>query len=265
MLAARVLLAILLFERLFGAENAVREVPAYTPSSIANAASNEIGALAPNTIAYIKGDGLSFVTRALQQQDVPASGIMPTVLPGTGVRVSVGNIAAQIYYVSPKQVNFLVPANLRPGPFELQVFVDGVVGPRVPVKVAEAAPAFFEAPEGYALSAQPDGSVILPEQPVAPGSVVVTYATGLGETAPAQTYGQVARAAAWIRNPGNARLLLGDREVDPDNILYMGISPGFAGLYQINWKIPEWAENGMEFRLSMGEAKSKQGLKLAIR
>lgn len=265
MLAARVLLAVLLFERLFGAENAVREVPAYTPSSVANAASNEIGALAANTIAYIKGDGLAFVTRALQPQDVPASGIMPTVLPGTGVRVSVGNIAAQIYYVSPKQVNFLVPANLRPGAFDLQVFVDGVVGPRVPVRVAESAPAFFEAPEGYALSARADGSVLLPEQPAEPGEVVVTYATGLGDTAPAQTYGQIARSAAWIRNLAGARVSLGGREIDSDDILYMGVSPGFAGLYQINWKIPEWAESGMELRLTIGEGKSKEGLKLAIR
>lgn len=265
MLAARVLLAFLLFERLFGAENAVREAPSYTPSSIANAASNEIGALAPNTIAYIKGDGLSFLTRALQPQDVPVSGIMPTVLPGTGVRVSVGNIAAQIYYVSPKQINFLVPSNLRPGPFEVQVFADGVVGPRVPVRIAGAAPAFFEAPEGHALSARVDGSVVLPDQPAAPGDILITYATGLGETAPSQTYGQIARTAAWIRDPAAAQLTLGGREIVSDDILYMGVSPGFAGLYQINWKVPEWAVSGMELRLAVGEAKSKEGLRVGLR
>lgn len=263
--AAIVLLVCLLFERLSGAENAVREVPAYTQSSIANAASNEIGVLAPNTIAYLKGEGLSFVTRELLPGDIPASGALPALLPGTGVRVSVGNLAAQIFYVSPVQVNFLIPASLRAGQFEVQVVLNGTSGPRVPVRIRDAAPAFFEAPEGFALSARADGSVILPDQPARPGDIVVTYATGLGATIPAQEYGQLAREAAPLRDAAQSKLVLGGREIAADDILYMGISPGFAGLYQINWKIPEWAGPDMEIRLTSSGFESKAGVRAAIR
>jgi uncharacterized protein (TIGR03437 family) len=148
---------------------------------------------------------------------------MPTVLPGTGVRVSVGNIAAQIYFVSPRQVNFLVPPNLRPGAAEVQVFVDGLVGPRVPVRLNRASPAFFEGVSGFALTAHVDGRLVLPADPAGPGDVVVSYATGLGETSPSQVYGQIPRAAAWIRDFDTFKLTIADRAVDTDDIL-SGIS-----------------------------------------
>jgi hypothetical protein len=67
--------------------------PSYTTSSIVNSADGQTGPLAPNMIGTIYGTGLSYVTRSLAPADV-IGGVLPTTLPGTGVTVLVGLIAA---------------------------------------------------------------------------------------------------------------------------------------------------------------------------
>ncbi len=44
----------------------------------------------------------------------------------------IGGLRANLYYVSPTQINFLVPANLLPGTVYLYVMVDATDGPSVP-------------------------------------------------------------------------------------------------------------------------------------
>jgi uncharacterized protein (TIGR03437 family) len=98
--------------------------PSYIAAGIVNAADNRPGPLAPNTLASLYGVRLSYVTAAMTPNDI-LGGVLPTVLPGTGVHVTVGNLPATIYYVSPDQINFLVPANLLPAASTVQVVLDG--------------------------------------------------------------------------------------------------------------------------------------------
>ena len=93
---------------------ALQAAPSYSAASIVNAADNLAGPLAPNTIATIYGTGLAYGTKWLTPDDI-RGGVLPTVLPGTGVRILVGGVLANLYYVSPLQINFLVPPNLLPG------------------------------------------------------------------------------------------------------------------------------------------------------
>src|SRR5438132_9456815 len=95
--------------------SANREAPSYSGASIVNAADNQPGPLAPNAIATLYGTGLAYITKAISPQDI-RGGLLPTILPGTGVRVLVGNLPANIYFVSPTQINFLVPSSLLSGP-----------------------------------------------------------------------------------------------------------------------------------------------------
>ena len=71
--------------------------PSYSAASIVNAADNLAGPLAPNTIATIYGTGLAYGTKWLTADDIRA-GLLPTVLPGTGVRIKVGGIPARLEY-----------------------------------------------------------------------------------------------------------------------------------------------------------------------
>src|SRR6202012_259181 len=97
------------------ADSSGSSAPVYTADSIANTASNVANFYAPNTFITIYGENLAFVTKAMTAEDI-SGGILPTVLIGTGVRVLVNQIAANIWYVSPTQVNILVPTILIAGP-----------------------------------------------------------------------------------------------------------------------------------------------------
>jgi uncharacterized protein (TIGR03437 family) len=107
-------LALLLIWTLI-ADGADTGAPQYTADSVVNPVAGVAGMYAPNSFITIYGTQLSYVTRAMGPDDLRA-GMLPTVLLGTSVRVAINHIPADIYYVSPTQVNVLVPASLSAGP-----------------------------------------------------------------------------------------------------------------------------------------------------
>ena len=262
--AALLLLAGLLFGFAARADNPPpSESPSYSGTSIVNAADNQPGWLAPNTIATIYGSELAYATRAMTSDDIHG-GVLPTVLPGTGVRVIVGGILAVIYFVSPAQVNFLVPSLLLPGSSHVQLVIDGKAGPEIQVQLLPAAPAFFQLDPQTVVATRADGSVITAGTAAKPGEYVVLYATGLGETTPPLIYGQVPVGAATLKNINDLKVMLDGVAMDASRIAYAGIAPGFAGLYQINLKLPDSVGANPEIRIGLGAQLSRAGLKLPV-
>jgi uncharacterized protein (TIGR03437 family) len=147
----------------------INDAPSYTAAGIVNAADSQARPLAPNTIASLYGLRLSYVTKAIAAADI-RGGLLPTVLPGTGVEVLVRNIPAAIYYVSPTQINFLVPADLLPGQATVQVVLDAHYGPAVNIELAAASPALFQLDPHTAVALHADGSVITTKAPAKPAA-----------------------------------------------------------------------------------------------
>jgi uncharacterized protein (TIGR03437 family) len=239
----------------------VNDGPSYTAAGIVNAADNETHALAPNTLASLYGVRLAYVTAAISPSDIQG-GVLPTVLPGTGVHVTVGNLAATMYYVSPDQINFLVPANLLPGASTVQVVLDGHSGPAVKITLATASPALFQLDAKTAIAVHPDGSVITQQTPAKPGEIVILYATGLGQTRPPVPYGQLFNDAAPLQQLANFKLVLDGVTTGPGAVQYAGIAPGFAGLYQINVLLPKSTKTNPEIRIGFGKQRSIAGIHL---
>lgn len=236
--------------------------PVYSALSLVNAADSQVGWLAPNAIASLYGTGLAYATVGLTTADL--SGVqLPTTLPGTGVTILVGGLAAYPYYVSPKQVNFLIPSNLLPGPVGVQLVVDGVAGPLISVILGPTAPALFELDPQTAVAVRPDGSVIDATSPVAPGNWAILYANALGPVIPPIPSGQIAPAAAQIRLVGFV-LSLDGVTVPADHIEYVGAAPGFAGLYQINLLVPPGTGANPEIQIGVNNSLSRTGLHLAV-
>jgi uncharacterized protein (TIGR03437 family) len=262
--AALLLLASLLFGFAERADNkAPREASSYSGTSIVNAADNQPGWLAPNTIGTLYGSELAYTTRALTSDDI-SGGILPTVLPGTGVRILVGNIPAVIYFVSPGQINFLVPSLLLPVESHLQLVIDGRAGPDIKIQLAPAAPAFFQLDPQTVIATHADGSVITTAAAAKPGEYVVLYATGLGETNPPSIYRQVPVSAATLKQISDLKILLDGVAIDSIRIKYAGVAPGFAGLYQINVQLPDSVGSNPEIRVGLGAQLSRTGVKLPV-
>ena len=75
------------------------------------------------------------------------------------------------------------------------------------------------------------------------------FATGLGATNPPAEPGQLPTAAASLVPESNLQVLLNGQPVRAEDILYAGVAPFFAGLYQINFQLPSDAPANPEIRL----------------
>lgn len=236
------------------------EAPAYSAESIVNGANFAPGPLAPNSAATIFGTNLAWWTEQMNAENT-REGFLPGFL--ADVRVFVANYLAPLIYVSPTQINFLVPGDLRPGPVTVWVARQGVHGPEVTVTLVEAAPQFFASPDGYVIAQHTDYSQVTPEHPALPGEVIVVYATGLGITRPNPAAGEIPKYAGLMARLDALRVSVGGVTLEPERVLYAGLTPGWAGLYQINLRLPDTLGPNPELRAEVGEQSSMEGLKLA--
>ena len=184
-----------------------RQAPVYSAASIVNAATNEPGPLAPLVLVSLYGTDLSVVSRAITPDDV-RNGQLPTTLIGTGVTISIDTIAVPILFVSPGQVNFLVPGNIRTGRRLLRVTTNGKLGPEVEILIAESSPGLFQMDPTAVIATRADGSLISARSPAVPGETLVIYAAGLGATSPAVTGLTIPNAAASISARSQFSVLL---------------------------------------------------------
>jgi uncharacterized protein (TIGR03437 family) len=271
----RLPLALLSIWCLLGAEKPVpRVAPYYDAASIVNAADNASGQLAANTIGTIYGTNLAYGTAAISLNDI-RNGLLPIVLGDDETQVFVGGNAADLYYVSPTQINFLVPPNMLALPVQVFVTVDGLHGPTIQLTLGAAAPGLFELPPGTcplpgvidplcAIGTLPDGTLLTPSSPAKPGDIVVLWVTGLGATDPMPVYGILPTTAAPLVSGATLSILLDGQSVAASAIFYAGIAPGFAGLYQINFKLPGSTAANPEIRVRVDGAISAPKIYLPV-
>jgi uncharacterized protein (TIGR03437 family) len=241
--------------------------PFFTAGSIVQAATQTTGALAPNTVATIYGTNLSYETHFLAAADLNR-GALPTTLEG--VNVYVHGIRCSLFYVSPGQINFLIPYELIASSAEVYVVRQGVAypppeDPPITIQLATTAPGFFQWNGNFAVAEHADGSLIREESPARAGEVVVLFAAGLGRTVPDSSSGRVPSAAAAILYAPQLRILLNGVACPPSSVYYAGVTPGYAGLYQINLRLPDVLRADPEIRIAIGAQTSPASIRLTVR
>jgi len=98
-----------------------------------------LGPLAPGSVAAAIGSNLA-------AQTAQATGVLPTVLGGAAVSVtdSAGLArAAQLYYVSPGQVNYVIPPGSATGLASISISSNGRVTATGQIEIAQVAPSLF--------------------------------------------------------------------------------------------------------------------------
>jgi uncharacterized protein (TIGR03437 family) len=233
-------------------DSAVPGAPFYTADSIVNTATGEAGSFAPNAFITMYGQNLSFVTRAINASDIAAN-TLPTALTGTGVRVLINALPAYLWYVSPTQVTLLVPSFWTAGPATIQLEVNGIVGPEVQIMLNATAPGLFLNPDGSVAARHLDYSPVTTDSPASDGELIILYAGGLGPVNPAVPSGQIPQVAAQLTETSSFLLWLDGVPVDPSLIEYVGVAPGWAGLYVINLRLPPDVAPQPEIRISTAD------------
>ena len=234
--------------------------PTYSAAGIVNTANYTSGPFAPNSIVSIFGSGMA---RSAQSAALaPGATQLPVEI--NYVRVFVDDSPAALFYVSDGQINFLMPANLLPGTVTIRVATEGISGPQISVPLATGAPALFPLSNGYAIATHADGTLLTADSPAHPADTIVIYLTGLGYTSPNPAPAEIQQDARQITQMSTLQVLLNGAAVDPIYVKYAGLTPGSAGLYQINLFLPANIGTDPEIRVSVAAQSSPAGLKLPV-
>jgi uncharacterized protein (TIGR03437 family) len=170
----------------FVAKIAPSPLPTLETGTLTNGATYVAGGLVPGSWAQVKGTNLSTTTRIWADADFKGLGNnLPTNL--SGVQVKVNNQPAAVYYISPTQVSFQVPAGIT-GTATVQVIANGQVSNTVSAPAATNSPGIFPIILGgnnYAAAVFLDGKIAADPsigpafRNAVPGDTVQLYATGL--------------------------------------------------------------------------------------
>jgi len=218
---------------------AVSAAPSVAAGSIVSAATNAAGNVAPNSWVTIYGTDLSATTRAWAASDFQNS-VMPFSLDGVSVMLNVNNTlrVAYIGYVSPTQVNFLMPDNAGAGATTVQVKNPAGSSTAQTITVA-AGGQMFTSDGKSVLGTHANGSLVSKAAPAVPGETVTIYCTGLGATTPALVTGVVPSDSLPLATL--PQVTIGGA---PATVSFAGVVAGAAGVYQINVQVPSGAANG---------------------
>jgi uncharacterized protein (TIGR03437 family) len=218
---------------------AIPAAPSVTAGNIVSSATLAPGTVAPNSWVTIYGTNLSATTRAWAASDFQ-NAVMPFTLDGVSVLLVANNTprVAYVGYVSPTQINFLLPDNAGAAATTVQVKNPAGISTAQTITVA-AGGQMFTADGKSVLGAHANGSLVGKAAPAAPGETITIYCTGLGATTPALVPGVV---------PADSNPLATLPQVTiggaPATVSFAGVVAGAGGVYQINVQVPSGAANG---------------------
>ncbi len=213
--------------------------------------------------------GTVFCT-GLQVQGVVYATTNPLPLTLAGISITVGGAPAPILGVADdggyQQINFEVPQEAMPNSDGTWKVTASQNATQITTQVAnlQSPGEFFGVQSNLgAFQHSADFSLVTEQNPAHAGEVVVGYLTGLPGTQPVVPTGQTAPFSplAIVPQPNTetsvdqfAILLNGivisnscsvvDGPCQPSNILFLGLTPGIAGVYQVNFVVPSSPPTG---------------------
>jgi uncharacterized protein (TIGR03437 family) len=175
--------------------------------------------VSPGSWVEIYGSNLASDTRSWTNADFTGVNA-PISLDGTSVRI--GGQAAFIDYISPGQVDALVPSNVATG--NQPVIVKTAAGTSAPVSITVngvqpgllSTPSFTVNGTPYAVALFPDGTYVLPtgaipsiiSRPAMPGNTIILYGVGFKPVTPNIPAGQLVQQANALTS--SLQMFVGD-------------------------------------------------------
>ncbi len=224
-----------------GLLGSIQAAPSFQTSAVTNGASFT-GTLAPNSWVTIKGAGLAATTRSWQTADFSGTKL-PTTLDGVNVKIN--GESAYVSYISPSQINILVPGDIPAGPVQIQTTNNGLTSATINATLVSTAPSFFilgtnaTTKNQYIAATHANNSLGGPPSlitgatttPFKVGETIVLYGNGFGPTNPAAPNGTtISPALPLVTKPP---VTIGGQ---PATVTFAGLVA--PGLYQLNVVVP---------------------------
>jgi len=220
-----------------------RNVPTISAGGIVDGAAFTANrAVAPGSFISIFGTNLSDSTATATQFPFPLGigGVAFSFdVPSANV-----SLPGRFYYVSPTQLDVLVPWELANySSATVKVIINYTYSATYSLNLATYSPGFFAyQANGQLYASAQDSSLkdVTASNPVARGTTVVLYMNGLGpvNNPPADGWPAPDATSTTITNP---TIDIGGQ---PATVMFSGLAPGFAGLYQVNATVPAGIGSG---------------------
>jgi uncharacterized protein (TIGR03437 family) len=203
------------------------------------------GSLAPGTIAEVFGSGLA--------ASAGPTGVLPLPTNFNGTFAQVGASQTPFYYLSGGQVNVQIPSEVPATQQVPLVFsVNNALTVPITLNIVPSAPgvlSMFDGPtppsvQNYAhIVAQhtADFSMVSTANPAKPGEYLVMYLVGLGATDPTLASGMPTPSSPFYNVTVKPTVMVDNQ---PSNVSFAGLTPGFVGLYQVDFQVPAGAQAG---------------------
>ena len=217
--------------------------PEFPADGAINTAAPNAG-LSPGALFSIYGTNLAAGIAQPARLPLPA-----TMSAGS---VQINGVTAPLLYVSPLQINAQVPWEAAPGNATLTVSHAGVTASQT-VTIAPIGPAIFTlygSPQAAALN--PDYTVNAQNNPAS--SYIQLFGTGFGAVSPAVPDGTAAGTNPLSQVVAQVTATVGS--APPTPVLFAGLAPGFAGLWQINVALPAGQSGAMQVTVNVGQTAS---------
>jgi len=220
--------------------------PTLAPGGTLNNLNPVVGApLSPGTIAQVYGSGLA--SSAVSTGVVP----LPTTFQNTFALV--GSAQAPLYSLSNGQIDIQIPNEvIASQQVPIVLSVNNALTLPVMLSIVPATPGVLSADDGPTppdvqngahMIAQhsADFSLVSSSNPAKPGEYLVMYLVGMGATNPSVRSGAATPSSPLSPVVNQPTVTVGSQ---PANVAFAGLTPGFVGLYQINFQVPTSVSSG---------------------
>jgi len=208
---------------------AVGGQPAFPAAGVVNTASFAAGGISPGSIATIFGANLAATTASAERFPLPRT------LAGT--QLFVDGVPVPLFYVSRTQINFQVPFGIASNNALIQVVSSSGASASVGTPVAPIQPGLFFAPSsGIGAMIFPTDGSDAAQRAARPGESVELFGVGLGAVSSAPEVGEPASSFFLAKTVLEPTVSIGGRILPAT---FSGLAPGFAGLCQINFALPQ--------------------------
>ncbi len=198
-------------------------VPYIAPAGVKNSAGDTpVQGVAAGSIISIYGANL-----AARYEVGPANPLAQSI---AGVVLLLGDRLLPIVYVSPEQINALLPDDLVEGDYSLRVKNEGFPDVTAPFTVVRNAPGLFANAinqKQYVLALHEDGTAVTPDSPARRNELVTLLGTGFGPYTRRVPQGFAVPDTPVAPLDDTAEVVVGALRLQP---AFTGAAPGFVGV-----------------------------------
>ncbi|MEI9972959.1 MAG: hypothetical protein WDO73_13395 [Ignavibacteriota bacterium] len=211
-------------------------VPLISRGGVTNSAGIGTGrGVAPGSVASVFGENFTAETVA-----GPASPLAQTL---AGVTVHIGTRALPLYFASPTQINFQIPADLAAGDHTVTVSSQDMPDITSKLTVVRNAPGLFPAVldgQTYAMVMHEDGTPVTASAPARQGELLTLYGTGFGPTDRIRPDVAIPDAPRYmLLDP--VRIQIGTGVFTPESTY---AAPGHIGIDAVQFRLDSSAPSG---------------------